>query len=222
MTGWWAKTARTCCFGGDDKDFLYGGAGDDLLDGGRKNNNLHDDNDTLDGGSGIDTIDYDATRYGLDIDLALEYAETLNAPASEYSYDVILNFENVIGSDYGDEIYGSIGDNRLEGEDGEDFINGDLGNDTLNGGSDRDIFQFGEVNGTYHHGQDVIEDYETNYDQIDLSETAMFGFRDLTNGGSRYWEDVGNDVVIHTSGEGDTITILNVQIADLSANDFIF
>ena len=61
--------------------------------------------------------------------------------------EVMINFEDLIGSAHNDTIIGTIFVNALSGGDGDDVINGDegsdslyggAGNDTLNGGSDVD------------------------------------------------------------------------------------
>ena len=59
----------------------------------------------------------------------------------------------------------------------------------LNGGQGADRFVFQDTQGPE---ADIIEDFETGVDRIDFTQAVDFrNFNDLTNGGSRYMEQVG-------------------------------
>ena len=57
--------------------------------------------------------------------------------------DVLTEIENVIGSDYGDVLWGDGGANRLEGGEGNDELRGNDGNDKLYGGAGADTLNGG-------------------------------------------------------------------------------
>ncbi|MEN3930501.1 hypothetical protein WJT86_05405 [Microvirga sp. W0021] len=110
---------------GDDNDnVLDGGEGNDRLVGGAGNN-------TLIGGAGTDTADYSLATAGIVIDLG-------DGTASNNGYggtDIIVDVENVTGSNYADIIGGSDVNNYLSGGAGDDTFYGSKGNDTIVGGS---------------------------------------------------------------------------------------
>lgn len=73
-------------------------------------------------------------------------------------------------------------------------------------------------------GDDIITDFDAFDDDevIDLSAIASItDFADLTNPGTAHMTQVGADVVIDDFA-GNTITVLNVNIADMNAADFEF
>lgn len=81
--------------------------------------------DTLNGGDGIDTVSYASSNAAVTINLA-----TNAAAGGHAAGDVISNFENVIGSGFGDTLMGSAIANVFTGGAGADTINGGLGIDT--------------------------------------------------------------------------------------------
>jgi Ca2+-binding RTX toxin-like protein len=125
--------------GGDaNANSLVGGNGNDTLDGG--NDALAD---TLDGGNGTDTLSFaflaNANAWGVDVTLNGGTPATVQAvagnAASGSGADVVVNFENVFGSQYDDHLTGDGGANSLYGGAGDDVVEGGLGNDTLDGGA---------------------------------------------------------------------------------------
>ncbi len=112
-------------------DTLTGDAGDNILFGGRGNDLLAGGTgaDTLDGGEGIDTATYAASGVEVMVDLI----GPINGGDAEG--DVLIGIENLIGSAFGDELYGFGIANRIDGGAGDDLILGDSGNDTLIGGT---------------------------------------------------------------------------------------
>lgn len=90
-------------------DTITGSAGNDIIDGGAGA-------DIIDGGAGVDTISY--------VSATGPKSVTLNGANTDG--DTLLNFENILGSTYGDVLTGDAGDNSIEGG---------LGDDTLNGGA---------------------------------------------------------------------------------------
>jgi Ca2+-binding RTX toxin-like protein len=112
---------------------LFGGRGNDLLVGGVGA-------DELDGGDGIDTASYAASDGEVIVDLIGEVT------GGDATGDVLIAIENLIGSGFGDVLYGNERGNLIDGGAGDDLIDGDTGNDTLIGGTntvDGDTISYG-------------------------------------------------------------------------------
>ncbi|MCV6603142.1 MAG: DUF4114 domain-containing protein [Cohaesibacter sp.] len=110
--------------GGNGNDDLNGNSGDDLLDGGSGN-------DIINGGSGIDTVDY--SNWDTKI-----IANLLTGLAKGNGTDELISIENVLGTDYNDNIVGNRKDNQLYGNEGNDRLVGYTGDDSLYGGAGED------------------------------------------------------------------------------------
>ncbi len=108
----------------DDGWAYYGFGGNDTFDAGNGG-------DYIDGGTGIDTVTYVRSNAAVQINL---FATSQRGGHAEG--DVLVSIENLVGSDFGDDIVGNDGNNRLEGGRGADLLDGGLGNDTLIGGLD--------------------------------------------------------------------------------------
>lgn len=148
--------------GGDGDDYLIGNSGDDLLNGGTGD-------DVINGGSGIDTVTYADWSKKVSVNL-------LTRVGSGDGVDELISIENVIGSDYNDNIVGNRLDNVLTGNDGNDRLVGYTGDDTLHGGDGRDY-----LNGS--SGEDTLNGDAGN----DILRGGKGG--DIINGGS------GNDTL---------------------------
>ena len=109
---------------------LDGGAGDDTLDGGAGA-------DQLIGGAGVDTVDYTASRQGVQVSLG-----TGQGLFGDAQGDRLQDVENLRGSDHDDELTGNGGVNRLEGGSGDDTLEGAGGADELRGGDGRDTASY--------------------------------------------------------------------------------
>jgi Ca2+-binding RTX toxin-like protein len=134
-----------------------------------------------------------------------------------------------------DKLYGQDGNDTLYGEAGNDFLNGGNGNDyldgyaskanspdldTLEGGAGADKFVLGNANQKMFYlgsGQATINDYNPDYDYIQLSGNS-----------SQYRTPIrqGNDMLIQTAG-GDTLAVVknrtDLRFAVTSTRqDFIF
>ncbi len=120
-------------------DFLFGLDGADTLDGGTENDKLEGGlgADTLIGGDGIDTAKYNNAASGVIVDLVN------GGTGGEATGDTYNSVERVEGSDFGDTITGTTGNNALLGRGGADTLNGGEGADTLRGGADADILNGG-------------------------------------------------------------------------------
>ena len=126
-----------------------------------------------------------------------------------------LGTDVIYGGGGRDELDGGIGNDRLDGGKGNDTLIGGAGNDKLTGGKGRDTFVHEPGD-----GHDTITDFTDQEDMLDLSAFTGIGqFSDLT---AMLRQD-GDHVVIDLSDHGGgTITLQNVAVDDLDADDFIF
>ncbi len=152
--------------GGTGNDLLSGGAGDDVFIGGAGNDNHL-------GSGGFDTMDYSASASRVVLNLIT--GGTLGDAAGD-SYNGI---EEVIGSDFNDDItggtasdtiFGGAGNDRLFGSGGFDVLDGGDGDDLLSGGDDADTF-IGGAGADVHlggGGLDII-DYSASASRVVLN-----------------------------------------------------
>ena len=117
--------------GGAGADRLYGGSGDDVLEGAAGADRLY-------GGPGVDWASYQGSDAGVTVDL-----ETGTGEGGHAEGDVIVDIENVTGSDYSDVLTGDGQANQLDGGEGDDILEGGAGADRLNGGENDDILEGG-------------------------------------------------------------------------------
>ena len=138
--------------------------------------------------------------------------------------------EHVQGTAFKDRLFGSDEDNTLVGFAGNDILHGRIGrdvligasgNDTLIGGRGADVFVFSDRGG----GRDVIRDFNADRDKIDLSDVNDLAdfyvdrpFKAFRKG---IMEDVDGGVLLRLSEE-DTVLLRNLDMADLTASNFIF
>lgn len=150
-------------FGGDDiilggngQDMLYGGEGDDRIytfstqvagfglqqetvEGGNGDDTVFtgETRAILDGGEGNDTLTYEISYVGIDIDLAAGTGKDVGTntvtgqSANVTAIYTVSGFENVTGSSQDDIIVGDENDNIIQGLDGTDYLDGGDGIDTV-------------------------------------------------------------------------------------------
>jgi Ca2+-binding RTX toxin-like protein len=99
--------------------------------------------------------------------------------------------DTILGGTGDDKLYGGLDNDKLQGDAGNDSLYGGSGNDTLTGGAGKDIF-------IYESGNDVITDYKSGEDKIQLNPSA------ITNSTLK-----GSDVIL-TTGNG-TLTVKGVK-----------
>lgn len=152
-------------------NYLFGAAGDDLLQG-------MGGSDTIDGGTGLDTADYrDKT---VAVDVTLSGATNVSVKVGGAIEDILRNVENLQGGSAADRLTGdglanalsgNGGNDTLSGMAGNDMVNGGLGADILAGGAGRDSFVFSSTLGSGN--VDQITDFSVVDDTIQLDD-AMF------------------------------------------------
>lgn len=207
---------RDTLWGGSGNDLLIGGAEEDALDGGAGD-------DRLFGGSGSDTL---AGAQGSDLLFGEDGNDFMEGADG---YDLLnggAGDDTLLGGSGNDRLEGNLGADHLEGGAGDDVLFGGngiwsdtliggAGNDRLSGEGGADLFVFADG-----FGQDTITDFDalSPAERINLrAVSAITDFEDLL---VNHLGQSGANTII-TDG-ADTITLLNVSLADLGADDFDF
>ncbi|MBV6631426.1 MAG: calcium-binding protein [Alphaproteobacteria bacterium] len=183
-------------------DTLYGGSGADTFFVDR------DGTDYRDGGAGSDWITGSSINAGITINLV-----SGTGTDESGSTDTYLNFENVIGTDFNDNITGNSsvniinagsGNDNISSGGSSDTVDGGAGNDTINGGGTADLLNggIGDDNIIGGTGDDTING-QADDDVLSGGDGA-----DIINGGS------GNDTlngdneadVLNGGGGDDSLT----------------
>lgn len=132
--------------GGDDQ--LEDGAGADLLDGGSGNDvylltlgGADRVNDTL---GGNDRLDFSSATQGITIDISLNTGGAQRLGVNTDTLALTGLFEEVVGSNFADSIFGDSSENRLTGGNGDDILVARAGNDSLFGGDGNDQLDSGD------------------------------------------------------------------------------
>ena len=128
---------------------LRGSAGADTLTGNDQDNVIEGlgGADNLDGAGGTDTLSFVHARSGVVASLG-----TGQGSGGDAAGDTYTNFENITGSDHGDDLAGDDGANVIEGGKGNDTLRGGGGADTLHGGDGADTLYGGAGDDSFHGG----------------------------------------------------------------------
>jgi Ca2+-binding RTX toxin-like protein len=175
----------------------------------------------MDGGSG-DDIYYVDTGDDLTFEAIGGGTDTVHANVTVPNAGVYLyaNVENLVlegttafgvGNELANQLTGSASGNWLLGGLGNDTISGLGGNDVLFGEGGADTFVFGA-----NSGADVIGDFVHGTDKIQLNGI----YADFASLQSHFVQG-GNDGAIDLGG-GNLIVLHGVDMATLTATDFIF
>ena len=146
-----------------------------------------------------DTISYDASAAGIVIDLANGAINTGDAAG-----DQLTSFENVTGTGFNDQIFGTSGVNVLSGGVGDDMLAGRDGDDTLTGGSGNDSLHGGAGNDTLDGGNN--DDVMTGGDGNDTLLGGS-GNDKLQGGAGDDRMDAGTGTNVMSGGDGDDIML---------------
>lgn len=137
-------------WGGDGNDVITPGSGVDSINAGAGDDRVVDTDgvnaDYYDAGAGVDTIDYSGLSFSASISFTVNLAGGV-AIASDHLLqsivtEVILDFENVEGSQTDDYIFGNSSANHIDGNAGDDTVDGSLGDDVLDGGAGNDTLSY--------------------------------------------------------------------------------
>lgn len=190
---------------------ITGGEGNDLIFPGGDQGTTN----IIDGGNGTDTLDYSYFGSpGVTVDLSFVGPQKV---AALQSSDTISNVENLVGTDYNDQLSGTSGDNVISGGAGNDTINGGAGNDTLSGGTGDDTVNGGTGDDTLSGGigNDIISGgggKDTITGEAGNDIIILSGAADATtvNGGEgentiRFMESTFGNIFLTTTSELDTL-----------------
>ncbi|WP_298199282.1 FG-GAP-like repeat-containing protein [Novosphingobium sp.] len=131
--------AAASLIGNNGADSLVGGTGNDTLNGGSGD-------DTLVGGAGADSLvggaDNDTASYATAAAGVLANLANAAVNGGEAAGDTYASIENLVGSGFGDGLYGDANANRLFGGLGNDTIGGGGGGDVIDGGDGTDLVSY--------------------------------------------------------------------------------
>lgn len=217
-------------------DTLIGGAGDDTFQddrgadrmiGGLGDDTYHVD-DTGDvvvenDGEGqdhvISTISFSMSDHSQFIeDLTLTGTAHIDGAGNEQANTLRGNsgkntFQAGVGKD---KLYGGGGSDTLKGGAQKDILRGDAGSDRLIGGKGGDQFIF---KGGF--GKDTIVDFEVDLGSERINLRAVSTITDFEDLMDNHIRQTGADTLIE-DGQGNRILLQNVDMAQLSAGDFVF
>jgi len=177
-----------------EDNIIDGGAGDDIIDGGAGDDKLYgsegDDHisDTIgknyfNGGAGSDTIDYSKMEKGIDFRMNPQ-EETSLVKIKEIDgvltvKDTVKDVENIIGTNYDDNIYTNEGNNKIETGKGDDIISEGFGSNVVDGGEGSDTLDYSQIEGNitidisktinqtiYDDGTNSIQTKYTNVENV--------------------------------------------------------
>ncbi|NLS05290.1 calcium-binding protein [Rhizobium sp. P32RR-XVIII] len=178
---------------------LEGGSGNDTFRSGAGGSSAGAIVEFVVGGAGVDTIDYSASTAAVVARLFSGTSGSLSQ-GGEADGDLLLQMENVIGSNFSDQLLGSTAGNTLVSGSGNDQMRGGSGADILSatGTGAKTLFGDGLVDGGTA-GQDtfkilggtgnVIVDYQAGEDLFlnSLNATGGIAFTAISIGGVATW-----------------------------------
>ena len=191
---------------GNIDDQLYGGAGNDTLDGGNGDDELH-------GGSGDDLLiggNHDDTLFGGSGDDVLQggnhadrlYGGTGDDELYGEDYDDVL-----FGGGGVDRLYGGQGSDTLTGDGGSDYLDGGSGSDSLMGGADDDVLVWDET--------DLLIDGGDGNDEL----LVLAGDLDLTSFGGTLVNLESVDLLTDTGA--NTLSLAAADVLDMTENGLL-
>lgn len=204
--------------GGEGRDTLEAGGGSDLLTGGSGN-------DLLRGGTGADTLVGNLHRdrlegqggsdilwggFGDDVAIGGDGNDRLHGQQG---------LDRLMGGNGNDRMTGNEGADSLFGGAGADTLDGGWGADALWGGTGHDVFRFARGGHSAPGSADVIHDFGRGNDRIDLGDTGLSRYDQLSIARQ------GGETRIAADLDGDGRTDLLIRLAGshaLEADDFIF
>ncbi|MBB4000629.1 calcium-binding protein [Aureimonas pseudogalii] len=123
---------------------------------------------------------------------------------------------DVINGLAGNDVLKGLGSaDTLEGEAGDDFLQGGFGNDVQTGGAGNDTFAFDP-----DFGKDVVTDFVAGAGSVDVIQFDSSVFATYAAVAAAATQ-VGSDTLI-TVDAANTLTLKNVALASLHADDFRF
>ncbi|MGK9167870.1 hypothetical protein KXR53_16305 [Inquilinus limosus] len=194
--------------GNDGFNDLRGNAGNDVLSGGGGADDLRGGAgaDTINGGAGQDTAYYFESNAGVTVNLT-----TGQGLGGHAQGDLLIDVENVGGSQFNDSLVGTATKNILRGYGGDDVLRGGGGVDELIGDAGADTFVFGSTaDSNSVTGVDLIHDFGSNQgDKVHLStidaNTSVAGDQAFTFIGTSDFTGVAGELRYFTTAAGTIV-----------------
>ena len=145
-----------------------------------------------------------------------------------------VNATGTAGADtlYGDwgndTLFGMAGNDVLAGSVGDDLLVGGAGSDRLTGGSGADTFRFDHISDSYVGAADLITDFTTGHDTLDVSALGFTGLGNGRDGSLQVSYNANSDRTYVRSNEADSagqkfqVTLAGDYSHSLHADDFAF
>jgi len=180
---------------------ILGGAGNDIIEG-------MGGADNLDGGLGTDTVSYASSSSFVTVNL-----NSGTGSGGDATGDTIVNFENILGSYFGDFLIGDANNNKIDGGPGDDTLSTGGGNDILIGGWGKDTYKI--YPSTASVSIEIVDFEADKQEVIDL--TAFSNVH-------KFGDVVINDRSPNTylSIPGCEITLDNVRASNITTSNFNF
>jgi len=115
------------------------------------------------------------------------------------------------GGPAADSLDGGVDNDTILGLALNDTLAGGAGNDKLDGGAGDDVFRHAMLTGA-----DIVLDFDPGHDALDLTD---YGFADFAAAMANASQSGAN--VLLAFGAGDTLTVNNTLLADLTAVDVL-
>lgn len=139
--------------------------------------------------------------------------------------------DQMFGNAGDDTLHGGEGADRLSGNQGNDNMSGGTGADTLTGGSGDDHLWGGNWRGdgttdtfvvSHDAGRDIIHDFETDHDRIDLSAYGLDYAEVEAALSDRGWAtELDLSALAGDGSVGDRLLLKSVDVDDLDESNFI-
>lgn len=136
--------------------------------------------------------------------------------------------DNLYGDWGNDTLFGLAGDDVLAGSVGDDLLVGGAGSDRLTGGSGADTFRYDLVSDSYAGASDLITDFTTGRDTLDVSALGFTGLGDGSDGTLKVSYNASNDRTYVRSNEADSagqkfqVTLAGDYSHTLTDDQFVF
>ena len=195
---------------GDDNDnVINAGGGSDTIDGG-------EGADTIDGGEGVDTISYESSTQAVNINLASN-----THSGGDAQDDSLVSIENIIGSDYDDDLIGDDNNNVINAGEGSDNIDGGEGADTIDGGEGVDTISYENSSQAVninlatntHSGGDAQDDSLVSIENIigsDYNDTLIGDSYDNIISGGRGSDTIDGGLGFDTLKTSESLDLTNL------------
>ena len=143
--------------GNNGDNVIDPGAGDDMAFGGRGINTLSF------ASVEAPVLDINGLLFGAEVDLSRQG----EAQETGHGRDTFENFQNLVGTDFNDGLFGDEEENHIDGGDGRDYLFSAGGDDTLLGGADIDVVEGGD-------GADILFGGTTGGGALETDIAAYF------------------------------------------------